>query len=390
MSGDRFVETTRTGWGSRLLGSVAGVLVGLLLVIGSIALLAWNEGRAVTAATALAQGRDAAREAAADRIDPALDGHLVHITGRLAAVTPARDPLFAQGGDETLRLRRIVEMYQWLESKSSRTENNLGGSETTETVYEYRRDWSEQAQDSSGFRQPEGHRNPAMTLSSQDFDGTAALAGPEGTAPRTLAARLLDELDTFDPLAVAPDTPGPNGYRAADGGFYRGRDPQAPEVGDLRVRFEAATAQTVSIVARQAGTRLEPHRTDNGYEIALLSAGEASSDEMFREAEAGEQFLTWLLRAAGFVLMLVGFLLMFRPLAVLAGVVPALETVVGAGAFLASLVLAIPLTLIVIAIAWLAYRPLLAIGLLVAAGGAFYGLWRRAAARRAGSKPAAA
>ena len=59
--------------------------------------------------------------------------------------------------------------------------------------------------------------------------------------------------------------------------------------------------------------------------------------------------------------------LTFYPLAVLVAVIPFLETIVGAGLFVLSFVVSLPLTLIVIAISWLTVRPLISEGLLAAA-----------------------
>lgn len=78
------------------------------------------------------------------------------------------------------------------------------------------------------------------------------------------------------------------------------------------------------------------------------------------------------LRGVGFVLMLIGFILMASPLSVAASVIPFLGDLVGMGAFLLGVVVAVPLTLLVIAAAWIAHRPLIGGGLIVAAAGLAY------------------
>jgi hypothetical protein len=78
----------------------------------------------------------------------------------------------------------------------------------------------------------------------------------------------------------------------------------------------------------------------------------------------------------GFVVMLVGFWLMSSPLSVLVGVIPLFEELAGIGAFLMALIVSVPLTLIVIAAAWIAHRPLIGVGLIVAAFGLGYLLRR--------------
>ena len=56
---DQFVVTESTGWVSRLVGSIKGVLVGLVFFAGAFPLLFWNEGRAVRRAQDLEEGRGA-------------------------------------------------------------------------------------------------------------------------------------------------------------------------------------------------------------------------------------------------------------------------------------------------------------------------------------------
>src|SRR5438046_8252577 len=154
-SSDRVTEVTTTSWPQRVLGSLVGALIGILLVIGSVILLWWNEGRAVEAIRALDRGARQLVEAQAAAIDPAKDGKLVHLSGMMETKAPARDTAFGVGADNLLRLKRTVEMFQWTEHKTTRTQKNLGGSETTETTYSYRKEWADHAVDSSRFHAAE-------------------------------------------------------------------------------------------------------------------------------------------------------------------------------------------------------------------------------------------
>ena len=61
---------------------------------------------------------------------------------------------------------------------------------------------------------------------------------------------------------------------------------------------------------------------------------------MFREKAQEENILTWILRAVGFAVMLIGFWLMASPLSVLVGVIPLFEELVGVGAFLLAAIIA--------------------------------------------------
>lgn len=365
---DRFTETTRTGFGSRIVSSFVGVLIGFLLIIVAIIVLWWNEGRAVQAANALAQGERSVVEASPDNVDPAASGKLVHVTGQLSTTSPVRDQQFGVGGSDVVRLKRHVEMYQWKETKESHTTQNTGGSETTETTYSYSKVWSDRPLDSSSYRHPDGHQNPVMPLTSRTFDSTGAHLGAYRVDQAVLA-----QMDAFSPYSVANTSP-PSGFHAEGDTFYRGADSGSPKVGDMRVNFAAVTAQTMSVVAAVAGNTLTPFQAENGYEIKLAAPGVASAMTMLKNQEKSERTLTWILRAGGFVGMLIGFTLIMGPLSTLASVLPFLGGLVAAGAFAIGLALSIPITLVVIALAWFAHRPMLGIGLLVVAALVFVGM----------------
>ena len=53
-------------------------------------------------------------------------------------------------------------MYQWQETESESKEDNLGGSETVTTTYNYDTLWSEAEISSDSFKVPEGHQNPSF------------------------------------------------------------------------------------------------------------------------------------------------------------------------------------------------------------------------------------
>ena len=362
---DRFTETTTQGWGSRLGGSLVAALIGLLLVPAAIVLMYWNEGRAVDAIRALNRGVASIVEVDAAAVDPGTSGKLVHMSGLLQPTTPAKDPVFGVTGDGLLRLSRTVEMYQWKEETSTTSQSNVGGSKTTEKTYSYKKEWSEQPIDSGHFKAPGGHQNPPMQHRSAIFDGGRVKLGAWQVDPS-----VLDKISAFTP--VRAQSPPPSGYQASGDGFYRGQDPGQPATGDVRVSFTGVPAQTVSVAAGQASGVLTAFRDQNGYTIALAEPGVVSAATLFRDEAKSESILTWILRGVGFVVVLIGFVCMTRPLTMLFAVLPFLESLVGAGAFLVAITLAVPVTLLTIAVAWIVHRPLIGGLLLVGAIAALF------------------
>ena len=69
----------------------------------------------------------------------------------------------------------------------------------------------------------------------------------------------------------------------------------------------------------------------------------------------------------GFLMMLIGLNMVFKPLSVLGDVIPFIGDLIGMGTSVVSFLIALPCWLICIAIAWIFYRPVLGIILLILA-----------------------
>jgi len=135
--------------------------------------------------------------------------------------------------------------------------------------------------------------------------------------------------------------------------------------GDLRIKHEAAMPGTVSLVAKQVGDTFEPFVAKAGGTIEMLETGTHSAESMFASAHASNKMMTWILRLVGAVLMFFGFSMVFRPLSVFADVLPIAGTIVGAGTGLIAFLLTVVISFFVIAVAWIFYRPMLGIPLIL-------------------------
>ena len=136
------------------------------------------------------------------------------------------------------------------------------------------------------------------------------------------------------------------------------------------MKFKIVKPVKVSVIAKQSGNSFEPYHTKSGGgSIELLQSGVHSADAMIKQAQESNKMMAWILRLVGFILMLVGLNMMFKLLSVLADVLPILGDIVGVGTGIISFLIAGTLSLLTIAIAWIFYRPLLGILLIVAAGG---------------------
>ena len=74
-----------------------------------------------------------------------------------------------------------------------------------------------------------------------------------------------------------------------------------------------------------------------------------------------------ILRVIGILCVIFGLRLIFRPLSVIADVIPILGTIVEAGAGIVAMILGLAWSMCVIAVAWVRFRPLIAGGLIAGA-----------------------
>lgn len=382
MANDIFSESSSTGWFGRIGESIKGVLFGLLLIVVSFPVLFLNEGRAVKTARTLDEGGKTVIAVSTDKPESKNEGKLVYFTGKAEAKETLTDPDFGVSA-QSLKLRRKVEFYQWEENKNTETRKKLGGGEEKVTTYEYVKKWDEKPVDSSGFKHPQGHENPQPVVSGKDWVALPITVGGF-TLSNTLVGRIENFTEFSAPAGNAPQEKfGGKSVRREGAGFYLGNsEPGTPEVGDLRVSHLVALPGEVSVIAAQAGNGLKAFIAKAGGSIEMLQTGTQSAEAMFATAKKNNTILTWALRLLGVVLMFVGFTLLFRPLSVMADLLPIAGDIVGFGTGLVALLLALPISLIVIAVAWIAYRPMIGIPLVVLAVAGFVYLIRKLATQR--------
>lgn len=378
MSNDTLSVTSQKSWFSRLGAAFGGVLTGLALVVASIILLSWNEGRSVQSIRTNTEGAKTVTSVPADRLQADNEGKLIHITGPAIADGHRVDSLLGIS-TEGLNLKRDVEYYQWVETSKSETRTKLGGGEETVTTYAYNLEWTQLPQDSSSFQQPAGHQNPPVALEDESFVADQAKVGAftldRESLQQVSANKALNM--TAEQASAAQAALGKT-VSVAETNLYIGANPATPQAGDMKVTYTIAPQNsTLSLIGAQTTGVIRPYPTKAGAPILMVRDGTASANEMFAEAKATNKVMTWALRGVGVVVMIAAFGMVLGPLGVLADVLPLLGKVVRMGTGLVAAILGISLSLVVIALSWFAFRPLLSIGLLVVAGGVVaFLIWR--------------
>lgn len=359
-----FVEVTRRGFFSRGKDSLGGAFVGIVVVLIMAAVLFWNEGRARKRYLDLKEGAGSVVSVASDKVDPAAEGKLVHLTGETRVAAPLVDPDFGISLS-AVKLVREVEIYQWVEVVKTETRNKVGGGTEEIKTYSYERQWRDSPVDSSKFKVSAEHRNPsAMQVRSATITADAVALGAFAL-PGFLVAQIgggqpyvpesLDQAKAEIRAAA----------RIADGLVYFGADPRSPAVGDLRVRFSRVPTGVVSVVAQQSGSTFVSYQTKTKNTLDLLELGTVAAPDMFKRAQDRNTTLTWAVRVLGFFVLGIGFSMVLRPIAVLASILPFLGRLVGTGTTVVAFLLGGIVWCLTVSVAWIFYRPLLGISVLV-------------------------
>ncbi len=366
--------TTSQSWFSRLGSSVKNVFLGFILVIGSIFLLFWNEGRAVKTDQSLKEGASIVVSVNPESKEQVNDGKLIHFSGVAKTPSTLTDIEFGVGVN-ALKFQRIVETYQWEEDSKSETKEKLGGGTDTTTTYTYAKKWDDSLIDSTSFQEKEAHQNPT----SKKFENKEWFAENVSIGSYVLSKELLESLSGYQPFTITQEMLSSLPYATQEklgltGNmiYYQASTSSEPVIGDTRIKYEYIAPQEISVVVKQSGESLIPYTTKNGRTISMIQLGSHSAKEMFDAAVSGNIMMTWIIRAAGSIIMYIGVSLVFGVLPTVASVIPFAGRLVGAGVSMIAGLFTLIGSTVTIGIAWIFYRPLIGVLLFSFAIGCMY------------------
>ncbi|MBO4397008.1 MAG: TMEM43 family protein [Bacteroidaceae bacterium] len=152
--------------------------------------------------------------------------------------------------------------------------------------------------------------------------------------------------------------------------IYLGENPSAPSVGDIMVKYEIVPASNdVSIIAQVEKATFAEYVAGNGQKFSRLDMGTKSSAEMIQSAKDENSMMTWILRLVGIAIVIFGIKGVLNIFVTLAKIIPFISSILNFGANVIAFIVGLVWSLVVIAIAWLFYRPILAICILLVIGG---------------------
>ncbi len=374
---DSFTEVTTQSWGSRLKDSFTGIIVGIVLFLGGTGLLWWNEGRTVSVGDAINEAERTVEELpAVASVDPAFDGKLIHAFGRAETKAGVKDADFPGVEAKGLALRHEVQFYQMVEHKKTEKHKNAGGSETTTTTYSYSTEWVDHPVTRSFAKRS---NNNFVLLDVKDStvyaeDATLGAYRLSREAVQDVGGEQALNCDFSDPKLqrLQNDLPlkSKNGrmlWRTGPNTLYIGNNSGQPQIGDVRVKFFYVPEGNISILAKASAGIFQPWVASNGEKFLRVELGKREVPEMIKGAREDNAIMCWMLRALGVILVIAGLRMILAPISVVLDVLPLLGDIAELGLTLVAGLVGFAWSFIVIAIAWIRFRPVLGICLLAAA-----------------------
>ena len=336
--------------------SGGGLLGGLALIVLGIMLLFWNEGRTVAMQSAINEGLKSYKDVTSEKIDSKNEGKLIATTGKLDLTNSGdlKDQKFGITV-KAAKLRRNVEMYQWIEECTT--------DENDKETCTYKKDWSSNLEDSSEFKEA-GHTNPAsFKYESEDFLAPIVKVGAFDLPERLLKSLSYNQKLNNEKLTGMYKEP-VEGFKLEGNYITNTKTDSETEVGDLRISYEYATDGEVSLLGVQNGSTLTAFTGKKGKSLFTIKRGSHTGKELLTDMTKSNNKTKWLFRIIGTLVVIIGTGSLFAPLQILTSKIPVLSSIVNTGTGLISTVLGLTISLVVIAVAWFRYRPILSLVLL--------------------------
>lgn len=329
------------------------------MALAAVPVLWMNEGCAVDIAKGLEETGAAVQTIEADSSPSEYSGEPVHFSGETEFSSPARDITLGVSEDSFLGLERKVEMFQYRERERGEGEDRR---------VEYTTEWSSMRIPSENFENSANYYNPQMPLSREKFYASGIKVGSYQFSDALTNQIRLNESLTPNQSMISnlPET-----YRSQaklSGQYiYIGENPNNPQVGDIRISFDYSANKTVSVLGSVSGNEIVAHRTSRDTDVLRLADGNQSAEAMIAQAQTENVIRTWLVRFGGFLLMFFGIRQFVSPLTSPLRFIPFLGSLINAGITLMAFLFSLTVSITIIAIAWIVFRPLLGISLLLVA-----------------------
>ena len=362
-----------------------GIGGGLMaLVIGTI-LLIINERDLKLTADSIVEAESVVVEMNdANVLDDGLNGKLAYGVSKTRTDEILTDEIFDVAVN-AIKLVRYVKYYQLIETEHKKTKKDSDGDEITTYSYTYKQGWASRPVNSSGFNE---NRYRSTNWVAVELDSLIRYADNVGWGAYELPLFITHQIDgNFVPVthelseerkarweqrieqayaehteAALVETKREFVHYLNNTVIHFGINPSQPAIGDVRVYVNyIPPGGDLSVIAQVNGNTFTKYLAENGKEFYSVQNGVVGMKHMFIDASETNRVNAIAMRIMITLAIILGIRFSLRPLETLLSKVPLLGGILNGGVIFVSIMFGIAWSLIIIAVAWLFYRPLAAL-----------------------------
>ena len=261
-------------------------LIGIVFALLGIGVIALALTRANLFTTLVNEASRDIKTAEYETVNEKYEGHLVAVSGPMAATGTLTDSTFGVSR-KTVMLKRVVEIYQWQKN--------------CEDGCKYEKGWHEGLIRSDGFEA--GHDNPTEAK----YESQEYITENQEFGAYNLPASLIHKL-TYD-TTLGPDEISElyrGDLKVFNEYLTNSANPAEPKIGDYRISYRYVKDKTITVVAKQVGSSFEEYHSSNKETFYEINEGSETAEEFINRVSDDNKGVNWILVGIGAILLLIG------------------------------------------------------------------------------------
>ncbi len=322
-------------------------ILGFIILIASIFALFINEHNYVNAIKIANFAEKNAIIVSANDLNPSNDNKLIFTNGSAYSQELLTDSIVRI--PNAIALFRDTEIYQWEEIRKHRDNNKIS--------YTYRKTWSKNLINSDNF-ESSAYKNPKK----MKYEPKNIYAHNIGLGKFYLSEEIIKNINSISKITQLPYN---SNFKIYNGFYFTGNDYDNPKIGDQKLSYSyIPSGIKLSIIAKQSGNHLENMNSKYG-DFSIVMNGEKDLKTMISDYKKNLTNNTWLIRGISLLFLFLGLNLIIQPIVNLGNTIPILGELTQMAAFASTLIITIALGTLIISLAWLLFRPEIAIPLII-------------------------
>ena len=322
-------------------------ILGFIILIASIFALFINEHNYVNAIKIANFAEKNAIIVSPKDLNPSNDNKLIFTNGSAYSQELLTDSIIRI--PNAIALFRNTEIYQWEEIRKHRDNNKIS--------YTYRKTWSKNLINSDNF-ESSAYKNPKK----MKYEPKNIYAHNIGLGKFYLSKEIIKNINSISKITQLPYN---SNFKIYNGFYFTGNDYDNPKIGDQKLSYSyIPSGIKLSIIAKQSGNHLENMNSKYG-DFSIVMNGEKDLKTMISDYKKNLTNNTWLIRGISLLFLFLGLNLIIQPIVNLGNTIPILGELTQMAAFASTLIITIALGTLIISLAWLLFRPEIAIPLII-------------------------